>query len=261
MADAKYLLQEANLGDQRSICEDYNGEKFMYLEGPFLGAEKRNRNGRIYKRSLIEREVNKFQGMIKNCEAFGELNHPDSAVPNPDRFGVLITKLEMDGDLAIGKARVLEETPCGHTIRGIIRGGGRLGMSSRGTGSLGADNIVCEDYNLITIDCVFMPSCPDAYVNAVNENTKWVLDESTNLYVDAQVIAENNARRAQSGGIIKPISSNGNEVIYDAGKEFNAAIAKNASSESIKKAMVEYINTIAKVKKKTFEDNFRDFRV
>ncbi len=214
MEDAKYLLQEANLGDQRSICEDYNGEKFMYLEGPFLGAEKRNRNGRIYKRSLIEREVNKFQTMIKNAESFGELNHPDSAVPNPDRFGVLITKLDMDGDLAIGKARVLP-TPCGKTIEGIIRGGGRLGMSSRGTGSLGADNIVCEDYNLITIDCVFMPSCPDAYVNAVNESTQWVLDESTNLYIEKKVAVDQAYNKFH-----KEIDKRGSKAIVNAFKDY-----------------------------------------
>lgn len=214
MEEAKYLLKEQNLGEQKYLTEDFNGEKFMYLEGPFLGAEKRNRNGRIYKRSLIEREVNKFQTMIKNAESFGELNHPDSAIPNPDRFGVLITKLDMDGDLAIGKARVLP-TPCGKTIEGIIRGGGRLGMSSRGTGSLGADNIVCEDYNLITIDCVFMPSCPDAYVNAVNESTQWVLDESTNLYIEKKVAVDQAYNKFH-----KEIDKHGSKAIVGAFKDY-----------------------------------------
>lgn len=247
MADAKYLLEEKNLGDQRVLTEDFNGEKAMYLEGPFLGAEKRNRNGRIYPHALIEREVNKFQGLIKSHEAFGELNHPDSAVPNPDRFGVLVTKLDMDGDLAIGKARVLEETPCGHTIRGILRGGGRLGMSSRGTGSLGEGNVVCEDYNLITIDCVFMPSCPDAYVNAVNENTQWVLDESTNMYVDKMVLEENNKRRLAAGQPIKTASdtSSTREVIYDAGKSFQKKLDAYGS-KIIANAFKEYMNAISK---------------
>lgn len=248
MAEAKYLLEEANLGEQNFLTEEYNGEKFMYLEGPFLGAEKRNRNGRIYKRSLIEREVNKFQNLIKSHESFGELSHPDSAVPNPDRFGVLITKLDMDGDFAIGKARVLPTT-CGNTISGIIRGGGRLGMSSRGTGSLGADNIVCEDFNLITIDCVFMPSCPDAYVNAVNENTQWVLDESTNLYVDQKIVNENAQRRKEAGlppingKIVKSISPAQQETVIRAGEAFNKKLDKYGS-RIIVNAFKEYMNAI-----------------
>ena len=218
MSEPLKLLNEDYIAEQKTIEEAVNGEHFMYITGPFLGAEKRNRNGRIYKRSLIEREVNKFQTMIKNCEAVGELSHPDSGEINPDRAAILITELKMDGDLAIGKARILP-TQCGETLKGLIRGGVHMGVSSRGTGSLGADNVVCEDYNLITIDAVYMPSCQDAYVNAVNESTQWVLDESTNLYIEKRV------------------------KVYNARQDFNAAIDKGGS-KAIAGAFKQYMNAI-----------------
>lgn len=214
MSNPSYLLNEDYISDQKVLTEDVNGTKFTYLSGPFLGAEKRNRNGRIYKRSLIEREVNKFQEMIKTAQAVGELSHPETGEINPDRAAILITELAMDGDLAMGKARVLP-TPCGMTLKGLIDGGVRMGVSSRGTGSLGADNIVCEDYNLITIDAVYMPSCQDAYVNAVNESTKWVLDESTNLYIEKKV------KIAEAGEQFKKqIDRYGSKAIAAAFKEY-----------------------------------------
>lgn len=211
---ASYLLNEDYIAEQKVVNEDVNGEHFMYITGPFLGAEKRNRNGRIYKRSLIEREVNKFQELIKTHQAVGELSHPETGEINPDRAAILITELSMDGDLAYGKARVLP-TPCGKTLEGLLKGGVNMGVSSRGTGSLGSDNIVCEDYNLITIDAVYMPSCQDAYVNAVNESTKWVLDESTNLYIEKKVkIAE------AANQFNKKLDKHGSKIIASAFKEF-----------------------------------------
>lgn len=218
MTEPLKLLNENYIAEQKTIEESVGNEHFMYITGPFLGAEKRNRNGRIYKRSLIEREVNKFQTMIKNAEAVGELSHPDSGEINPDRAAILITELYMDGDLAMGKARILP-TQCGETLKGLIRGGVHMGVSSRGTGSLGADNVVCEDYSLITIDAVYMPSCQDAYVNAVNESTKWVLDESTNLFIEKRVKVDN------------------------ARKEFNASIDKRGS-KAIAGAFAKFMESI-----------------
>lgn len=208
------LLNEDVLNEQNYATVEENGEHWSYINGVFLGAEKRNRNGRIYPRSLIEREVNKFQNLIETAQAVGELNHPDSGEINPDRAAILITKLQMDGDFAVGKARILPTT-CGDTLKNLIRGGVRMGVSSRGTGSLERDNIVAEDYNLITVDAVLMPSCPDAYVNAVTEQTKWVLDEKTNLYIEKKISAEEAARQFR-----KRIDNGGSKAIVGAFKDW-----------------------------------------
>ena len=126
--------------------------------------------------------------------------------------------IQLDDDFAMGKARVLP-TPCGKTLEGLIRGGVHMGVSSRGTGSLGNDNVVCEDFNLITIDAVFMPSCPDAYVEAVNESVQWVLNESTGLYIQQKV------------------------KVDEAAKQFKKTVDKHGS-KSIVRAFKDYMNVI-----------------
>lgn len=214
MQEPLKLLNEDYVAESKFLYEELNGEKFMCIEGPFLGAEKRNRNGRIYPRQLIEREVKKYKELIDSQQAVGELNHPDSAEVNPERAAILITKLDMQEDLAMGKARILP-TSCGDTLRNLIRGGVRMGVSSRGTGNLGSDNIVAEDYSLITIDAVLQPSCPDAYVNAVLEQTKWVLDESSNLYVEKRVRMVDAAKQFD-----KTISDGGSKKVVEAFKTY-----------------------------------------
>ena len=189
-------------------------DKFMYIKGPFLGANKFNRNARRYSRDIISREVEKFQTMIKNREAVGELEHPDSQKINTDRAAILITDLHMDGDFAMGKARVLK-TPCGITLEGLIKGGVHMGVSSRGTGSLDNEGNVMNDFSLITIDSVMTPSCPDAYVEAVNESTQWVLDESTNLYIERKVRVDEANRKFN-----KKISNYGSKAIVSAFREY-----------------------------------------
>lgn len=216
--EPKYLLNEDCISEQ--VIDESATDKFLYITGPFMGAEKRNRNGRIYKRDIIAREVDKLQKAIKNREAVGELEHPDTQKISSDRAAILITDLHMDGDFAMGKARVLP-TPCGKTLEGLIRGGVHMGVSSRGTGSLGNDNVVCEDFNLITIDAVFMPSCPDAYVEAVNESVQWVLNESTGLYVQQKVQVEEAAHDFK-----KVIDEKGSKVIAQAFKDYLNIIKK-----------------------------------
>ncbi len=212
--EALKLLNEQVLSEQTYAIVEENGEHWTYINGVFMGSEKRNRNGRIYPRNLLEREVNKFQNLIETAQAVGELNHPDSGEINPDRAAILITNLKMEGDFAMGKARILP-TECGNTLKNLIRGGVRMGVSSRGTGSLERDNIVAEDYNLITVDAVLMPSCPDAYVNAVTEQTKWVLDEKTNLYIEKKISAEEASKRFN-----KRIANGGTKAVVDAFREW-----------------------------------------
>jgi len=214
----KLLTENFNTSDTKFLTEDFNGEKFMYIHGVFLGAEKRNRNNRLYRKSLIEREVESFQSLIKTNEAMGELNHPENSEINPDRGAILITELKMDGNNAVGRARVLP-TPCGNILAGLVRGGVKMGVSSRGVGSTDENNNVCEDFQLITIDAVYMPSCDDAYVNAVNESVEWVLDSKTNLLIEKKVRVD------------------------DAGSRFKYRLDNGGSSE-IASAFVEYLETL-----------------
>ena len=187
MSEPLKLLNEDCISEQKTITENVGNQQHMYITGPFLQAVTRNRNGRVYPQHIIEREVGKFQSLIESREAVGELSHPDSGEINPDRAAILITDLHMDGNLGMGKAKVLS-TPCGKILESLLNDGVRMGVSSRGTGNLGKDNVVCEDFNLLTIDAVYMPSAQVAYSDAIYESVEyvsnWVLNEATGLYVE-----------------------------------------------------------------------------
>ena len=107
MSEPLKLLNEDCIAEQKTITENVGNKQHMYITGPFLQAVTRNRNGRIYPQHIIEREVGKFQSLIESREAVGELSHPDSGEINPDRAAILITDLHMDGNLGMGKAKVL----------------------------------------------------------------------------------------------------------------------------------------------------------
>lgn len=222
MSEPMKLLNEECIAEQKTITESVNDQKHMFITGPFLQAITKNRNGRVYPRNVIEREVKKFQSLIESRESIGELSHPDSGEINPDRAAILITELHMDGNLALGKAKVLT-TPCGKILESLLNDGVRMGVSSRGTGNLDRDNVVCEDYSMITIDAVFMPSAQCAYTDPMYESvqsvTKWVLNEATGLYIEKKVAVE------------------------EAAKQFNTTVAKTGS-KSIKAAFKEFLNAI-----------------
>lgn len=216
----KLLNEQCDAGDLSVINESIGEglEKELFISGPFIGAEKQNRNGRTYPLHVIEREVTKYNKLIKSHEALGELNHPDTGEINPERAAILITDLHMDGNFGMGKAKVLT-TPCGNIFKNLILNGVHMGVSTRGTGNLTNESIVCDDYNLITIDAVYMPSCQDAYVDAVNESTKWVLDESTNLYIEKKVKVDQAHTEFK-----KQLDSKGSAAIIEAFKEYLAAL-------------------------------------
>lgn len=216
------LLNEDCIAEAKVLNEETNGVKRMYITGPFLQAVDKNRNGRIYPRSVIEREVNKFQSLIESREAVGELSHPESIEINPDRAAILITELKMDDNIALGKAKVLS-TPCGKILESLLQDGVRMGVSSRGTGNLCEDNTVADDYSMATIDAVYMPSAQCAYSDAMYESvqyaTRWVLDESTNLYVERKEKIE----LAQQV-FNKQVDRQGSRAIIDAFKQFVQSI-------------------------------------
>lgn len=160
------------------ITEEKNGVKSLYIQGPFLVGETKNRNGRIYPIGTLAKEVNRYsEEYVKTNRAFGELGHPDSPSINLDRVSHMITSLKQEGNQFIGKAKILE-TPMGKIAKSLMEGGATLGVSSRGMGSLkevNGTNIVQDDYYLATAaDIVADPSAPGAFVQGIMEGKEWV---------------------------------------------------------------------------------------
>lgn len=160
------------------LVEENNGQKSHFIEGVFMQSERKNRNGRVYPKSIMEREVNRYNNeYIKEKRAFGELGHPDSPSINLDRVSHMIVSLREDGNNYIGKAKILG-TPYGNIVKNLIDEGAKLGVSSRGMGSLKPANgyqLVQDDYYLATAaDIVADPSAPDAFVRGIMENREWV---------------------------------------------------------------------------------------
>ena len=162
-----------------SIQEGKNGKKNTFLEGIFMQAENKNKNGRIYTREVLTSAVDRFVNeQVITGRAVGELNHPDSPSINLDKVSHRITELNWDGNNVMGKALILD-TPMGQIVKGLVEGGVQLGVSSRGMGSLdykdGA-NYVKDDFMLNTIDIVQDPSAPNAFVNGIMEGVNWEMD-------------------------------------------------------------------------------------
>ena len=157
-----------------------NGNKNLYIEGIFLQAEIKNRNGRIYPIGILEKEVNRYvREVVDKNRAFGELSHPSGPSINLDRVSHIITELKRQGNNFIGKAKI-SKTPMGEIARGIMESGGQLGVSSRAMGSLKEEKgvmVVQSDLRLSTAaDIVADPSAPSAWVNGIMENANWIYD-------------------------------------------------------------------------------------
>ena len=162
------------------ITESNNGKKTFHIEGTFLQADIKNRNGRIYESHILAKEVNRYneQYIVKN-RAMGELGHPDGPTVNLDRVSHKITSLKQEGSNFVGRAKILE-TPMGRIAGALLNDGVTLGVSSRGMGSLNTRNgvnYVGEDFMLATAaDIVADPSAPDAFVQGIMEGREWVWD-------------------------------------------------------------------------------------
>ena len=161
------------------LTEDSDGKKILHIEGPFLVAEKKNKNGRIYEFNTLRKEVHRYtEDYINKNRAFGELGHPDSPTINLDRVSHMIVGLREEGNQWIGKAKILD-TPMGNIARSLVEGGAQLGVSSRGMGSLkmvNGVNVVQPDFYLATAaDIVADPSAPGAFVHGIMEGKEWML--------------------------------------------------------------------------------------
>ena len=162
------------------ITEGKGDDKKLYIEGVFLQSEIKNRNGRMYPFSVLEKEVNRYnEEYIKTSRALGELGHPDGPTVNLDRVSHRITELRAEGNNFIGKAQILN-TPNGNIAKALLEEGVKLGVSSRGMGSIDKREdvgVVMDDFMLATAaDIVADPSAPDAFVNGIMEGKEWAWD-------------------------------------------------------------------------------------
>ena len=163
------------------IVESRNGKKNLFIEGVFLQGEIKNRNGRMYPMQTLAREVGRYnENFVQKGRALGELGHPDGPTVNLDRVSHKIVSLKESGNNFIGKAKILS-TPMGKIASNLLDEGVKLGVSSRGVGSLSKTNegysVVGEDFTLATAaDIVADPSAPDAFVDGIMEGKEWVWD-------------------------------------------------------------------------------------
>jgi len=166
--------------DVQVITEGKGDSKKLYIEGVFLQSELKNRNGRMYPFSVLQKEVSRYnEEYIKTSRALGELGHPDGPTVNLDRVSHRIVSLAEDGTNFRGKAQILD-TPMGKIASSLLGEGVKLGVSSRGMGSIDKRedcNVVMDDFMLATAaDIVADPSAPDAFVNGIMEGKEWAWD-------------------------------------------------------------------------------------
>ena len=175
-----FLITE-HLEDVQYIKEDTkDGEKSNYfIEGNFMQSEKKNRNGRVYPKKTLMDEVKRYnESYVKSNRAMGELGHPEGPSVNLERVSHIIKDLKVEGNDVIGKAKILD-TPYGKIVKNLMDEGAKLGVSSRGMGSLKQRNGINEvqrDFMLAAVDIVSDPSAPDAFVNGIMEGKEWVWD-------------------------------------------------------------------------------------
>jgi hypothetical protein len=173
------------------ITEEKDGKKTLYIQGPFLQAEVTNRNGRCYPIQILSREVDNYtKNFITQGRALGELGHPDGPTVNLDRVSHMITSLKSEGNNFVGKAKILD-TPMGNIAKSLLGEGVKLGVSSRGIGSLiERDGVkyIGDDFMLATAaDLVADPSAPDAFVQGIMEGKEWVWDGGKLKEINASI--------------------------------------------------------------------------
>ena len=177
------LREQVDFADVRLLTEaDASGNKSLFMAGIFAQAEKKNRNGRIYPKAVMEKSINDYiENHVKKKRALGEISHPENRPQvKPELASHLITELRFDGNDVYGKAKVLE-TPQGMVLAGLLNGGVQMGVSTRGLGTVvekSGSTFVNPDYVIVAVDSVCDPSGIDCFVDAVNESQEWlVLDD------------------------------------------------------------------------------------
>ena len=198
------LFSEAVEDAELLIEEDEKGGKNYKIRGIFMQADIKNRNGRVYPMEVLQKEVSKYnKNFIKENRAFGELGHPDGPTVNLERVSHMITDLHPDGKNFIGEAKIMD-TPMGKIVKNLMDEGAKLGVSSRGMGSLDQKNVanyVRDDFYLATAaDIVADPSAPNAFVEGIMEGREWIWDngiiKEAEIAKMKQNIAKNQRRKA-----------------------------------------------------------------
>jgi len=184
----KLISEEINNAEY--LIEETNGKKDYKIKGIFLQSEIKNRNGRVYPKDVLMKEVKRYnQEFVNKKRAFGELGHPDGPTVNLERVSHMITKLYPDGNNFIGEAKIMD-TPYGKIVKSLIDEGAQLGVSSRGMGSViqkSTGNYVKDDFYLATAaDIVADPSAPDAFVEGIMESKEWVWDNGVLVEKDIE---------------------------------------------------------------------------
>ena len=179
-----------------------NGKKNYKIKGIFMQADIKNRNGRIYPQEVLEKEVRRYnKDQINNNRAYGELGHPEGPTINLERASHMITYLQPDGKNFIGEAKVLS-TPMGEIVKNLMDEGAKLGVSSRGMGSLNQKNganYVRDDFYLATAaDIVADPSAPNAFVQGIMEGKEWVWNHGTLVEAELVRMKDRIERRTRS---------------------------------------------------------------
>lgn len=172
------LIKEIHQDLEYITEEKSGGKQNTYIKGIFMQSEQQNRNGRVYPKSVLEKELQRYQNMISEKRSLGELGHPPNPQINLNNVSHLITNLQWEGNDIIGTAKILD-TPMGKIAKNFIEEGVRLGVSSRGLGSLkerNGINEVQDDFHLATVDIVADPSAPDAFVEGIMENVEWICE-------------------------------------------------------------------------------------
>ena len=179
-----------------------NGKKNYKIKGIFMQADIKNRNGRVYPQEVLEKEVRRYnKDQINNNRAYGELGHPEGPTINLERASHMITKLYPDGKNFIGEAKVLS-TPMGEIVKNLLDDGAKLGVSSRGMGSLnqknGANYVNGDFYLATAADIVADPSAPNAFVEGIYEGKDWVWNNGTIVEAELVRMKDRIERRTRS---------------------------------------------------------------
>jgi hypothetical protein len=203
----KLIREYTEWQDLEVLTEDTtSGKKSYKIKGPFIQAEVKNRNGRVYGKQLLEREVANYnKDKIEKNNAMGELDHPPTPSINLDRVSHLVESLSMEGNDGMGVARILP-TPTGKIAESLLESGVQLGVSSRGVGSLDGDK-VNKDYRLLAIDIVADPSAPSAYVDGILENKEYIMEGNHIVEVAIEKMEER-------------IANKGSEELFETLQEF-----------------------------------------
>lgn len=181
------LIKEITEDLQYLKEETEDGKKKYFIEGIIMQGDIRNRNGRMYPSKVLAKEVARYnKTFVEQKRAYGELGHPNSPTINLDRVSHMFTELKQDGNNIVGRAKIME-TPMGLIVKNFIDEGARLGISSRGMGSLKERNGIMEvqeDFMLATAgDIVSDPSAPDAFVKGIMEGRQWIYDVASNSWI------------------------------------------------------------------------------